>query len=116
MRKYLLTFLTFGLMFILSGCQDMKIEKTLDGTIWDAIEEYRTNTIKFDDSYCEMVINDDGVISKHFFSYEYDFPVVLMYPEDDEIAMLKGIINKDKTKMNLVNLSNNKTIGILIKR
>ena len=45
---------------------------------------------------------------------EYSPSTVMMYPEDDDLAMLKGIISENT--MSLVNMSTQKTIGIFTKR
>lgn len=99
----------------LSGCS--KELKTLSGTVWERQEPDATITLTFTKLQCEMLHvskTDPSDYSSLYFSYEYDSSVVMMYPEYDEIATIQGIISGNT--MSVVNMSNNKTIGIFTKK
>ena len=41
---------------------------------------------------------------------------LLMYPENDDLALMRGIISDSQTTMNVVNTSTNKTVGTFVRR
>lgn len=99
----------------LSGCS--KELKTLSGTVWERQEPDAVITLTFTKLQAEMRYvskTDSSDYSSVYFSYEYDSSVVMMYPEYDEIATIQGIISGNT--MSVVNMSNNKTIGIFTKK
>ena len=89
----------------------------MSGTVWEKSESDITITVSFTGFQCEVrfVSNTDPLdYETSYYSYEYDAPIVLMYPEDDKRAALKGIISDNK--MSVINMSTDKTIGIFTKR
>lgn len=59
---------------------------------------------------------DDG--TTYYYSYEYDHPVVLMFPESseeaDDVSSLKGTISGNT--MSVENVAKQKTIGIFTRK
>lgn len=115
MKRSLLFLAVILSAIVLSGCS--KELKSLSGTVWEKNESGLTVTLSFTKIQCErkMVSNyDPSDYETSYYSYEYDASIVMMYPEDEKNAALKGIIS-DNT-MSVVNLSTEKTIGIFRKR
>ena len=104
-----------SMIFMLFGCEK-GLEESLDGTVWEKEDAGIITTITYRDGMCEMKMSDYEYEESIFYSYEYNFPVVLMYPEDDGLALMRGIISDSQTTMNLVNTSTNKTVGTFVRR
>lgn len=92
------------LTVLLSGCR--KEEKSLAGTRWTS--ESGTETLSFTSVKASLSTTEDTF----YYSYEYNDPIVILTPENSEIANLKGIV--DKNQMTLINTSVNQTVGIFI--
>lgn len=111
--KRILAFVSIAMMVMLSGCK--KEAYSLSGTKWVNDSEGGNITLSF--TPIQASVHFDGGAA-YYYSYEYDHPTVLMYPESseetDDVAPLKGIIS-DNT-MSVVNLSKQKTIGIFSRK
>lgn len=107
--KKILVFISVMMMVLLSGCKKEE-DKGLAGTVWEQNDGTVVVTITFTSIQAVVDFGDGG----NYFSYEYQKPTVLMYPEDTKYATMKGIISGDQ--MSVVNTSNGKTIGIFTKR
>lgn len=111
--KRFLAFVSIAMMVMLSGCK--KEAQSLSGTKWVNDSEGGNITLSF--TPIQASVHFDGGAT-YYYSYEYDHPTVLMYPESseetDDVAPLKGIIS-DNT-MSVVNLSKQKTIGIFSRK
>ena len=115
MKRILLLFIVAFSVICLQGCS--KELKSISGTIWEKMESDTIVTLSFTDIQCECKMSSASNPSKYvysYYSYEYSPSTVMMYPEDDDLAMLKGIISENT--MSLVNMSTQKTIGIFTKR
>lgn len=92
---------------MLASCQ--KSQTGLSGTEWDLSD----GSVQLSFTKIQAVFEfSDG--KSWYYSYEYNAPTVIMYPEDNDKASLKGIISDNY--MSVVNLSTNKTIGIFTKK
>lgn len=99
----------------LSGCS--KELKTLSGTVWEKNGTGTIVTLTFTDVQCELRIASTQNPSNYtntYYVYEYDSSVVMMYPEEDGKATVRGIISGNT--MSVVNMSTEKTIGIFTKK
>lgn len=117
MKKKLFSIIAaFVALFAIGSCSD-DIESSLDGTVWVVeFSDYHS-----DDEYSELKFfereayetdyRNELIVSKVRYAYDYDYPTVMLYPDDDEIAVLKGIISGDE--MSVVNMSNGKYIWTL---
>ncbi|MCM1176983.1 MAG: hypothetical protein NC115_12735 [Bacteroidales bacterium] len=115
MKKIIVLFFVGLSALLMSGCS--KELKTLDGTVWEKTDSDVVTTLTFTDVKCELKIAstiNPSYYSYAYYSYEYSSSSVMMYPESDENATLKGIISGNT--MSVVNMSNEKTIGIFTKR
>lgn len=113
MKKKLLTIVA-ALVALFTGvsCTD-DIESSLDGTVWvveHSDDEYSELKFFEREAY-ETDYRRELIVSKVRYAYDYDYPTVMLYPDDDEIAVLKGIISGDE--MSVVNMSNGKYIWTL---
>lgn len=117
MKKKLLTIVAaFVALFTGVSCSD-DIESSLDGTVW-VVEHSDYHS---DDEYSELKFFEREayetdyrqglIVSTVRYAYDYDYPTVMLYPDDDKIAVLKGIISGDE--MSVVNMSNGKYIWTL---
>ncbi|MDE5955060.1 MAG: hypothetical protein K2G80_01000, partial [Bacteroidales bacterium] len=91
--------------------------KTLSGTVWEKSSSGVVTTLSFTKVQCELrfaSISYPQESETSYYSYEYDSSIVMMYPEDDNKAAIRGIISGNT--MSVVNMSNNKTIGIFTKK
>lgn len=99
-------------LFAVVSCSD-DIESSLDGTVWvvefsdDEYSEFKF----FEREAYETDYRNELIVSKVRYAYDYDYPTVMLYPDDDEIAVLKGIISGDE--MSVINMSNGKYIWTL---
>lgn len=111
--KRFLALASVAMMLLLSGCK--KEEQTLAGTKWMNDIDGGNVTLSF--TSIQAAVHFDGGPT-YYYSYEYEHPTVLMYPESseesDDVSPLKGIIS-DNT-MSVVNLSKQETIGIFTKK
>lgn len=106
--KKLFVIVSIVMMVLLSGC---KKESGLAGTKWEDDRGSYRITLTF--TTVRVCLNfGDG--SPSYYSYEYTPPTVVMYPEDDNKASLKGIIGGNQ--MSIVNLSTQKTVGLFTKK
>lgn len=115
MKKALFLFAIALSTLFFAGCS--KELKTLSGTTWEKKDGDIVTTLSFTKIQCEIKIASISDLSDYsyaYYSYEYNSSTVMMYPEDDGKATLKGIINDDS--MSVINMSNQKTIGIFTKR
>lgn len=115
MKRQLLTLLMTSMILMLFGCEK-GLEKSLEGTVWEKDDAGFITTITYRDGTCEMKMSDYENEESYFYAYEYNFPVVLMYPENDDLALMRGIISDSQTTMNVVNTSTNKTVGTFVRR
>lgn len=117
MKKKLFSIIAaFVAFFAVVSCSD-DIESSLGGTVWvvefldyhsdDEYSEFKF----FEREACETDYRNELIVSKVRYAYDYDYPTVMLYPDDDEIAVLKGIISGDE--MSVVNMSNGKYIWTL---
>lgn len=107
--KKLFVIVSIVMMVLLSGC---KKESGLAGTKWEDDQGSYRITLTF--TTVQACLNFGDGSSSYYYSYEYTPPTVVMYPEDDDKASLKGIIGGNQ--MSIVNLSNQKTIGLFTKK
>lgn len=105
MKRILL--LCLSLIMLASSCQ--KSSTWLSGTEW----ELNDGSVQLSFTKIQAVFTFPGGVSSYY-SYEYNDPTVIMYPEDNDKASLKGIISDDN--MSVVNLSTSKTIGIFTRK
>lgn len=109
MKKFFV-YLSCMMLVLLSGCKKDE-DASLAGTVWEKNDGSVQTFLSFTSIQAAVSIQGG---STFYYSYEYNDPIVLMYPEDADKASLKGIISGEQ--MSVVNLSNERTIGIFIKR
>lgn len=113
MKKFLIL-LPVIMALLLFGCKKedgASQSANLSGTTWENNDGNVKTVMSF--TSLQVSVSFQGG-STFYYSYEYDDPIVLMYPEDEEKSSLKGIISGNQ--MSIVNLSYGKTIGIFIKQ
>lgn len=113
MKKKLLTIVAaFVALFTSVSCSD-DIESSLDGTVWvveHSDDEY--SELKFFEREAYETDYQGGcIVNKIRYAYDYDYPIVMLYPDDNEIAVIKGIISGDE--MSVINMSTGKYIWTL---
>lgn len=109
--KKILVFISVMMMVLLSGCKKEE-DKGLAGTVWEGTDSEGIVTLSFTSIQAVIEFDNGGPI--YYYSYEYQKPTVMMYPEDVKNATLKGIVSGKQ--MSIVNTSNGQTLGIYVKR
>ncbi len=104
MRKFIFALVAAVALLSFTGCE--KEQDTLSGTTWVS----GSTTIEFSGIACKIAFSN----GEEYYSYEYSHPTVIMYPANEEMATLKGIISDDV--MSVVNMSNEKTIGLFTRQ
>lgn len=113
MKKKLFSFIAaFVALFAVVSCSD-DIESSLDGTVWVVeFSDYGYSEFKFYEiEVCETYHGAGYSFDKTRFAYECDGSLVMLYPNNDDASILKGIISGDK--MAIINMSNGKYIWTL---
>lgn len=109
--KIFLAALAVAALFV--GCS--KEPRSLDGTVWEYTAGDTVGELTFTKSQCRWSLyatDGSGDYYQTYYSYEYTAPTVMMYPEEDGMAVLKGIITENQ--MSIVNTSTGKTLGVYI--
>lgn len=119
MKRTLFLIAVAAIAIVMSGCT--KNTRNLDGTVWSDSMPGLTATLTFTKNQCELSFAssadpDNLSITRDYYSYEYNpsEDTVIMNPERDDKAVLKGIISGNT--MSVVNTSNSYTIGFFTKQ
>lgn len=119
MNKVATTILMSMILLIgFSSCSKDEESSTLKGTSWKFTSGNESITIRYtNDVDCIYTyVYDNGIYSESTtsrYTYMYEAPYVEMYPEDEDNAVLRGLINGEI--MEVTNKSNNKNIGTFYK-
>ena len=96
----------------LSSCSKEDATPSLSGTEWYRIEEGVVSTIHFMNEQESIITIDDYATAYYIYSYEH--PIVEFAPMQDGMASLRGTVSG--LSMEVINLSNQKQVGIFIKK
>ena len=99
----------------LTGCKKDQ-GMSIINTIWEQEASGVLQTLTFMDTICTLDLSSDSGEDVYHYSYEFEYPIVVLYPEDDNLAKMRGIVNSDWTTLTVVNTTTSKTIGIFFRK
>lgn len=114
MKKLLLLFVATSALFFSCNKDKNKDTPSLTGTTWTEVEDNVSFTLRFSQLEATYTIVAGTSSTSAGYSYEYNHPVVMMFPKEANNATLQGTING--SSLTLVNLSSNRTINVLTKK
>lgn len=119
MKKILLLLLlALPIMFV--SCSDDDDEKnltSLENTVWEETEDGVTTTLTFKSSdrcSLDFFSEDEGITITYTYSYSLNYPNIIMEPDKEGNARLKGTITDNTIK--LINTSSDELVGFFIKK